>query len=204
MDNQSKSKTRIVNGHLQGVSGQYICNPNGWFLGFLPDGYKNNSSDTIIWGPRSTVVLVILRDGSLQNPDGSSSAHIDPIEYLLDHGQEIIGLQQISRSDDDAYEKSAFGRIRRIIKIAEVEVSFDLHPHDYGLFLVIGQAMSEIQSFEFLLAGLLASLSKLEGQVPSDSVFEELLEKNYTRTLGSLVKHFRDKISDSETADALA
>jgi hypothetical protein len=172
-------------------------------LGFVPDSYKDNTSDTIVWGPRGTIVLVVLRDGTLQNPDGSPSEYQDPFEYLLDHAAEIDQWYS-PEQDETNIELTALGTERRVVQVAGIEIPFALLPNDYGLFLLIGRTMADIQSFETLLAGLLVSLEHRSGELDSEIDFDKLLEKNYTKTLGRLVKHFREHIGDPETADALA
>ena len=198
----TKTKARILKGQLQGQPGEFVCDSDGRMLGFVPNNYKDHSSDLIVLGPKGTIVLVILCDGTMQNPDGSPSVYTDPVEYLLIKAPKIIQPpDNDGEVSDDRDVKSVFGRVSRKIKISDVQIEFDLAPNDYGLFLVIGQAMSEIQSFELFLAGLLASLDNKKGQTTS---YEELLVKHYTSTLGGLVKHFRDHINNPETASALA
>ena len=68
-------------GEMSGSPGAFIFDDEGYYRGFL------NTNDTkfggIIPGPNGMVVGVILRDGSLQNPDGTKSKYTNPVEYLL-------------------------------------------------------------------------------------------------------------------------
>ena len=68
---------------MQGQPGEFVCNSDGRMRGFVPDNYKDRLLDFIVLGPKGTIVLVILRDGTMQNPDGSPSVYTDPVEYLL-------------------------------------------------------------------------------------------------------------------------
>jgi len=157
-------------GRLRGQTGRYVFDEDGRMLGFVPDSYyKDNTSDTIVWGPRGTIVLVVLRDGTLQNPDDSPSEYQDPFEYLLDHAAEIDQWYS-PEQDETNIELTALGTERRVVQVAGIEIPFALLPNDYGLFLLIGRTMADIQSFETLLAGLLVVRFVSSYQVLIDSL----------------------------------
>lgn len=65
------------------LDGKLVYDKDGYFLGFIK---RDNS---LVAGPYDIVALVILKDGSLQNPNGTKSDITDPIEYLRKNVQPV-------------------------------------------------------------------------------------------------------------------
>ena len=72
----------IFQGNLNGEPGYLVFTDEGYYQGFL------NTNDTRFGGimPRydGRVAGVLLRDGTIQNPDGTRSNYTNPVKYLLE------------------------------------------------------------------------------------------------------------------------
>lgn len=77
----SEYQDNVFSGTLSGSKGAFVFDDEGFYRGFL------NTNDTkfggIIPGPDGKIVGVLLRDGTIQNPDGKRSSYTNPVEYLL-------------------------------------------------------------------------------------------------------------------------
>ena len=76
--------------------------------------------------------------------------------------------------------------------------------NDRVLFLLMGAALAEIQSFEFLLAQMLSLLvAPREASGLSSNDLERLLADNFEKCMGPLIKAVRKHTDDGEDAQAL-
>jgi hypothetical protein len=93
---------------------------------------------------------------------------------------------------------------RFAILVGETNVLYELAPGDHALFLTIGIAVSQIQSLEVTMTSLLTSLEvhsalKKRGVAPSEKTASDHSDK----TLGTVIRLFREYIKDQDVAQAL-
>jgi len=195
-------KGNVLLGRSNGEDGTFVFDSEGYCLGFIPKNYTDLKRDTVILSPDGIIALVILRDGTLQNPDGTPSQYTDPIQYLLDHV--ISRCDWVGQPVDSSGKSFADGTQQFVFQVAKLNIGQRLLPNDQGLFMLLGATLADIQSFETLIAGFLASLDLSNGRNTPQTNYDDLVANHYSKTLGTLVRLFRQHhINDIETADAL-
>jgi hypothetical protein len=90
------------------------------------------------------------------------------------------------------------------IKVGETNVIYNLSSNDHALFLSLGAALAQIQVFETTITGFLTSLeaNNSNGQ-EHNNTFEDTFTKYGEKTLGTLIKLFKDHIKDEATTNIL-
>jgi hypothetical protein len=88
------------------------------------------------------------------------------------------------------------------IKVGHENVVYTLDESDHALFLSLGSALATIQSFESSAASLLTGLLG-QTEESSQKTHEQLMGNYIDKTLGQLVKLFRQYVKDEALADKL-
>ncbi len=90
----SKNEPKVIEGNLDDIYGTYVFDREGMFRGIITK--CDSPQGGIMYGPKEQIgiskfscVGVVLKDGTIQNPDGSKSEYTDPVKYLLDTVQPI-------------------------------------------------------------------------------------------------------------------
>ncbi|HEB90284.1 MAG TPA: hypothetical protein ENI85_12000 [Deltaproteobacteria bacterium] len=89
-----------------------------------------------------------------------------------------------------------------ILSVAGESLVVDLPDVEHALFVALGSALAESQSFEFFISTTLAQIASAEGD-DQKGRYDELVEHHLSKTLGWLAKHFQDQVGDQEIADLL-
>jgi hypothetical protein len=90
------------------------------------------------------------------------------------------------------------------ILVGDTNVLYELESGDHALFLTIGIAVSQIQSLEVTMTSLLTSL-ELHSVLKNRSVepIEKTASDHSEKTLGTVIRLFREYIKDHNIAEAL-
>jgi hypothetical protein len=92
---------------------------------------------------------------------------------------------------------------RFAILIGDTNVLYELPSGDHALFLTIGIAVSQIQSLEVTMASLLTSLEVHSALKQGVKPIEKLISDHSEKTLGTVIRLFREYIKDNDIAEAL-
>jgi hypothetical protein len=112
-------------------------------------------------------------------------------------------MSETSNDNKFIVNPEIFGNSQFCIQMGKTPIVFSLPEREHALFLALGMALAEIQSFETGIAFLLSSIANEAGHKVEEGYFDKLMQEYGSKTLGLLVKHFREVVRDEEISSLL-